>query len=409
MASNVANLGKIPELRKRIIYTLTLLAVYRAGVFITVPGVNREVMSNYIQNAAGGFLGLFNMFSGGAIEQLSIFALGVMPYISASIIFQLLNVVVPSLERLNKEGERGTVRPGGRLDHVGNDLLLRFLVEIVERLAAELGMLLEVVVGPVRNSFQFAPAHREEVLDIDAPLRVVSELVLCVVAQLKVLFSDAVFLVPVEPFVDPFLVPLFIRSGLDEELDLHLFELAGPEGEVAGRNFVSEAFADLADPERKLLAGGLKNVREVDEDPLRRFGAKVDGRRRIFYGPELGRKHEVCGLRVRKDAATGGADRAVRFGQFFRERRRGLFGVFYEGKVFPEFSSVVLCPVFDRLLGVFLSEALLDRFDPLGRFHRVVELVGAEGPSRVRPSASEDARRLRDLSQYGSGHVAFDV
>jgi preprotein translocase subunit SecY len=107
VASNVANLGKIPELRKRILYTLTLLAVYRMGVFITVPGVNREVMSNYIQNAAGGFLGLFNMFSGGAIEQLSIFALGVMPYISASIIFQLLNVVVPSLERLSKEGERG--------------------------------------------------------------------------------------------------------------------------------------------------------------------------------------------------------------------------------------------------------------------------------------------------------------
>ena len=107
MASSVANLGKMPELRKRIFYTLGLLAVYRIGVFITVPGVNREVMQNYIQGAAGGFLGLFNMFSGGAVEQLSIFALGVMPYISASIIIQLLTVVVPTLERLNKEGERG--------------------------------------------------------------------------------------------------------------------------------------------------------------------------------------------------------------------------------------------------------------------------------------------------------------
>ncbi len=107
MASSVANLGKMPELRKRIFYTLTLLAVYRVGVFITVPGVNREVIQNYIQGAAGGFLGLFNMFSGGAVEQLSIFALGVMPYISASIIIQLLTVVVPTLERLNKEGERG--------------------------------------------------------------------------------------------------------------------------------------------------------------------------------------------------------------------------------------------------------------------------------------------------------------
>ncbi|MCB9728041.1 MAG: preprotein translocase subunit SecY [Deltaproteobacteria bacterium] len=107
MASGVANLGKMPELRSRILYTLALLAVYRVGVFITVPGVDRGVMEQYIQGAAGGFLGLFNMFSGGAIKQLSIFALGVMPYISASIILQLMTVVVPALERLSKEGERG--------------------------------------------------------------------------------------------------------------------------------------------------------------------------------------------------------------------------------------------------------------------------------------------------------------
>jgi preprotein translocase subunit SecY len=107
VASNIANLGKIPELRSRIFYTLFLLSVYRIGVFITVPGVNREVMQSYIQGASGGFLGMFNMFSGGAIEQLSIFAIGIMPYISASIILQLLTVVIPTLERLSKEGERG--------------------------------------------------------------------------------------------------------------------------------------------------------------------------------------------------------------------------------------------------------------------------------------------------------------
>ena len=107
MASNIANLGKVPELRSRIMYTLVLLSVYRIGVFITVPGVDREVMQSYIQGASGGFLGMFNMFSGGAIEQLSIFAIGIMPYISASIILQLLTVVVPTLERLQKEGERG--------------------------------------------------------------------------------------------------------------------------------------------------------------------------------------------------------------------------------------------------------------------------------------------------------------
>jgi preprotein translocase subunit SecY len=107
VASSVASIGKLPELRSRIIFTLLLLAVYRIGIFISVPGVNREVMQQYVQGASAGFLGLFNMFSGGAIEQLSIFALGIMPYISASIILQLLTVVIPTLDRLNKEGEQG--------------------------------------------------------------------------------------------------------------------------------------------------------------------------------------------------------------------------------------------------------------------------------------------------------------
>lgn len=102
------NIFRIPELRKRILFTLSMLAVYRIGVFITLPGVDREKMADYMGSPqGGGFLGLFNMFSGGAIEQLSVFALGIMPYISASIIFQLLTVVVPTLDRLNKEGEQG--------------------------------------------------------------------------------------------------------------------------------------------------------------------------------------------------------------------------------------------------------------------------------------------------------------
>jgi len=88
-------------------YTIGMLAVYRVGVYIMVPGVDREAMSEYMRSAQTGFMGMFNMFSGGAIEQLSIFALGIMPYISASIILQLLTVVVPPLERLNKEGEAG--------------------------------------------------------------------------------------------------------------------------------------------------------------------------------------------------------------------------------------------------------------------------------------------------------------
>ena len=108
MASNFANIGKVPELRKRILFTLGMLAVYRIGIFVTVPGVNRAEMANYIATGGqGSFLGMFNMFSGGALEMLSIFALGIMPYISASIILQLLTVVIPKLDQLNKEGEQG--------------------------------------------------------------------------------------------------------------------------------------------------------------------------------------------------------------------------------------------------------------------------------------------------------------
>ena len=106
--NTIIKIFQIPELRKRIIFTLSLLAVYRIGVFVTLPGVDRVAMSDYMQQSAqNSFLGLFNMFSGGAIEQLSVFALGIMPYISASIIFQLLTVVIPTLDRLNKEGEQG--------------------------------------------------------------------------------------------------------------------------------------------------------------------------------------------------------------------------------------------------------------------------------------------------------------
>src|SRR2546421_10730251 len=104
---NVINIIRVPELRKRIFFTLALLAVYRVGIFITAPGVNRAAMRDVFKQSAGGFLGLFNMFSGGAMETFSIFSLGIMPYISASIILQLLTVVVPSLEKIQKEGQSG--------------------------------------------------------------------------------------------------------------------------------------------------------------------------------------------------------------------------------------------------------------------------------------------------------------
>src|SRR5512145_1557658 len=87
-----SNITKVPELRRRLFFTLGMLAVYRVGVFITAPGVDRSAMKDYVRSQ-GGLLGMMNMFSGGALENLSIFALGIMPYISASIILQLLGMV----------------------------------------------------------------------------------------------------------------------------------------------------------------------------------------------------------------------------------------------------------------------------------------------------------------------------
>jgi preprotein translocase subunit SecY len=105
--SAFANMFKIPELRKRLVFTLAMLFVYRVGIFITTPGVDRNVMRNIMASQSGTFLGMFNLFSGGALEQLSIFALGIMPYVSASIILTLLSAVVPTLEELRQEGESG--------------------------------------------------------------------------------------------------------------------------------------------------------------------------------------------------------------------------------------------------------------------------------------------------------------
>jgi preprotein translocase subunit SecY len=103
----VQNIGRIPELQKRILFTFGMLAVYRVGAHIATPGINASVIKQFFEDVSGTVFGLFNLFSGGALEQLSIFALGIMPYISASIIFQLLTVVVPTLEQLQKEGEQG--------------------------------------------------------------------------------------------------------------------------------------------------------------------------------------------------------------------------------------------------------------------------------------------------------------
>src|SRR6201996_4248167 len=107
MFEKIRNIFRIPDLRKRVLFTLGILAVYRLGSQIPTPGVNLKLLSQFFDQQAGSALGLVDLFSGGNLRRLTIFALGIMPYITASIIFQLLTVVYEPLAKLQKEGELG--------------------------------------------------------------------------------------------------------------------------------------------------------------------------------------------------------------------------------------------------------------------------------------------------------------
>lgn len=107
MASSLPSLGKMTELRQRLLFLIGALVIFRVGTHIPVPGIDPQAMAQLFEQQRGTILDMFNMFSGGALERLSIFALGIMPYISASIIMQLMSVVVPTLEQLKKEGNVG--------------------------------------------------------------------------------------------------------------------------------------------------------------------------------------------------------------------------------------------------------------------------------------------------------------
>src|ERR1700689_537234 len=107
LLDTIANMFRIPDLRKRIFFTLALLAVYRFGGHVPTPGIDGKRLTEFFQQNSGSLFGFIDMFSGGNFRRLTIFALGIMPYITASIILQLLTVVVPTLEKLQKEGELG--------------------------------------------------------------------------------------------------------------------------------------------------------------------------------------------------------------------------------------------------------------------------------------------------------------
>src|SRR3954471_14762307 len=111
MIATLVGSVRIPEIRKKLLFTAAMLALYRAGAYIPAPGINIDAVKDISQNFAGSnVLGFLNLFSGGSLQRFAIFALGIMPYITASIMLQLLTVVVPQLDKLRKEGEVGQQR-----------------------------------------------------------------------------------------------------------------------------------------------------------------------------------------------------------------------------------------------------------------------------------------------------------
>ena len=107
MISTIINSFRVAEIRKKLLFTAMILALYRLGAYIPVPGVNTQAVEDIQSNYGSGVLNLLNTFTGGGLSRIAIFALGIMPYITASIILQLLTVVVPTLEKLSNEGELG--------------------------------------------------------------------------------------------------------------------------------------------------------------------------------------------------------------------------------------------------------------------------------------------------------------
>lgn len=107
---NLSSFAKAEELKKRLLFTLGALIVYRLGTYIPLPGINPDAFSQQFQSQTGGLLGTLNIFAGGAVERMAIFALNIMPYISASIIVQLMTSVIPRLETLKKKANKAAVR-----------------------------------------------------------------------------------------------------------------------------------------------------------------------------------------------------------------------------------------------------------------------------------------------------------
>src|SRR5712664_1292065 len=145
----VKNMFRIQDLRNRVLFTLALLAVYRIGAYIPIPGITSAVLDQLFNQAAGSMLGIFNLFSGGNFRRMTIFALGIMPYITSSIILQLMTVVFPYLERLQKEGELG------RRKITQYTRYLTIVLSVIQ--SSTIATALQSATGPNNQSFVYHP------------------------------------------------------------------------------------------------------------------------------------------------------------------------------------------------------------------------------------------------------------
>src|ERR1700677_1691968 len=180
--------------------------------------------------------------------------------------------------RVEQEHQRAAVDAGRGLDHVRDEPLARLLVQVGQVLPGRLRVGGQVEVGAIGDALELAPLGADEVklvLDVDRALGVVRQLLFRMLVRPQVLRADTQVGVRGHAGVDPVLMPVLVGAGLDEELHLHLLELAGPEDEVARGDLVAERLADLPDAERDLLPRGLQHVLEVDEDALGGLRAQV--------------------------------------------------------------------------------------------------------------------------------------
>ena len=205
-----------------------------------------------------------------------------------------------------EEGQNDPVGAKRRLDDIGEIALVLDVVEIGQVLSGNRLMAAQVVVRPVCDAPELAPAEGEEILDIGRSLTVEGQFLGVVVPKAHFFFLDPEGLEPVAAEASPVLEPLEVAAGLAEELQLHLLELSGPEGEVSGRDLVPEGLSDLADAEGNLLAACPLYILEVYEDTLCRLGTEIYGILRILGHALEGLEHEVELADVREIVLAAG-------------------------------------------------------------------------------------------------------